>query len=320
MPAALVEARGLVKHFPTRRGQGVTRAVDGVDLVVESGETHGLVGESGCGKSTTGRLVLGLLRPTSGTVRFQGRDIFAASGEEARQLRRRMQLIFQDPYSSLDPRQTVRAIVSEPWLVHGVFTAAERRSRADALLERVGLDPALADRRPRSFSGGQRQRIGIARALALDPALIVCDEPVSALDVSVQGQILNLLADLRRSLGISYLFIAHDLAVVRHISRRVSVMYLGKIVETGTRDDIFNRPAHPYTQALLAAAAATRPDGANRSDAPAVLPGDPPSPSAPPSGCVFRTRCPRAAPRCAQEVPALEDRGQGHPVACHFPG
>jgi oligopeptide/dipeptide ABC transporter ATP-binding protein len=312
----LLEARGLTKSFAVRRGgeRRLLRAVDGVDLDIAPGETHGLVGESGSGKSTTGRLILRLIEPDAGTARFGGRDLFALSGAELRAVRREIQLVYQDPFSSVDPRFRARDIVAEPWVIHRMYDRAERRRRADRLLERVGIDPALGDRRPAAFSGGQLQRIGIARALALEPSLVVCDEPVSALDVSVQGQILNLLMDLRRELGMSYLFIAHDLAVVRHISDRVSVMYMGRIVETGTCFDVFERAGHPYTQALLVAMEHPREDAlAGR-----LVPGDPPRPTEPPSGCAFRTRCPKAQPVCAAEAPALVERGQGHPVACHF--
>jgi len=249
----LLDARGLSKTFTSGRGGGrhAVRAVIDVDIGIAGGETHGLVGESGSGKSTTGRIILRLIEPDAGSATFRGEDLFALDGAELRRVRRQMQLIFQDPFSSVDPRFRARDIVAEPWLIHRMYDRAERRRRADELLERVGIDPALGDRRPASFSGGQLQRIGIARALALEPSLIVCDEPVSALDVSVQGQIINLLIDLKRERGVSYLFIAHDLAVVRHISDRVSVMYAGRVVESGSRDEVFGRAAHPYTQALL---------------------------------------------------------------------
>jgi len=255
MPEPLLEARGLSKTFRSGRGSGrrEVRAVQDVDLVIEPGQTHGLVGESGSGKSTTGRILLRLVEPDAGAATFRGQDLLALSGPELREMRRHMQLIYQDPYSSVDPRFRARDIVAEPWVIHGLYDKPERRRRADELLERVGIGPALGDRRPSSFSGGQLQRIGIARALALEPELIICDEPVSALDVSVQGQILNLLMDLQAERGISYLFIAHDLAVVRHISQRVSVMRDGRIVESGTRDEIFERPRHEYTRALLSA-------------------------------------------------------------------
>jgi oligopeptide/dipeptide ABC transporter ATP-binding protein len=309
LPALLLQARGLTKTFPVRRGgeRRLLRAVDGVDLDIAPGETHGLVGESGSGKSTTGRLILRLIEPDAGTARFGGLDLFALSGAELRAVRREIQLVYQDPFSSVDPRFRARDIVAEPWVIHRMYDRAERRRR-------VGIDPALGDRRPAAFSGGQLQRIGIARALALEPSLVVCDEPVSALDVSVQGQILNLLMELKQELGMSYLFIAHDLAVVRHISDRVSVMYMGRIVETGTRHGVFERAGHPYTQALLVAMEHPREDALVGR----LVPGDPPRPTDPPSGCAFRTRCPKAQAVCAAEVPALVDRGQGHPVACHF--
>ena len=255
MAEALLEARGLSKTFASGRGRRrrEVRAVQDVSLTIEPGQTHGLVGESGSGKSTTGRILLRLLEPDAGSATFRGQDLFALQGAELRAMRRHMQLIYQDPFSSVDPRFRARDIVAEPWVIHGLFDRDERRRRADELLERVGIDPALGDRRPSSFSGGQLQRVGIARALALEPELIICDEPVSALDVSVQGQILNLLMDLQAERGLSYLFIAHDLAVVRHISDRVSVMRDGRIVESGSREAIFERPQHEYTRALLAA-------------------------------------------------------------------
>jgi oligopeptide transport system ATP-binding protein len=313
MTAALLDARGLCKTFSTGRGASgrSVRAVQDVDLAIDIGETHGLVGESGSGKSTVGRILLRLVKPDAGAATFRGEDLFALEGSDLRRMRRHMQLVFQDPFSSVDPRFCARDIVAEPWVIHRLHGRAERRRRADELLERVGIDPALGDRRPSSFSGGQLQRIGIARALALEPALIICDEPVSALDVSVQSQILNLLMDLQAERGVSYLFIAHDLAVVRHLSHRVSVMYAGRIVETGTRDAVFERASHPYTRALLAAMGST-PMGS-------VAVTEPTLRDERPSGCSFRARCPLARDRCAQEVPPLLDRGQGHPVACFFP-
>jgi peptide/nickel transport system ATP-binding protein len=255
MGEPLLDARGLCKTFASGRGSSrrEVRAVQDVDLAIEAGQTHGLVGESGSGKSTTGRILLRLVQPDAGSATFRGQDLFALEGADLREVRRRMQLVYQDPYSSVDPRFRARDIVAEPWVIHGLHGRDERRRRADQLLERVGIDPSLGDRRPSSFSGGQLQRIGIARALALEPDLIICDEPVSALDVSVQGQILNLLMDLQAERGVSYLFIAHDLAVVRHISHRVSVMREGRVVESGTREDIFERPQHDYTKLLLAA-------------------------------------------------------------------
>jgi oligopeptide/dipeptide ABC transporter ATP-binding protein len=316
MAEPLLSVRGLHKRFAVGRGaEGrFVRAVDGVDLDVGAGETHGLVGESGSGKSTTGRLILRLIEPDAGTARFMEADLFALSPRELRRVRRHMQLIYQDPFSSLDPRWSARDIVAEPWAIHGLHGRTERRRRSNELLERVGLDPANGGRRPAAFSGGQQQRIGIARALALEPSFIVCDEPVSALDVSVQGQIINLLIDLQRERGLSYLFIAHDLGVVRHISHRVSVMYLGRIVETGTRGEVFGQPAHPYTRALLAA---MDPRGSAH-EVTSLVSGEPPRPTDPPSGCAYRTRCPWARERCALDPPALLERGQGHPVACHF--
>jgi len=316
MTTPLLDARGLEKRFPVGSGrdQRFVHAVNQVDIAIAEGETHGLVGESGSGKSTTGRLILRLIEPDGGTATFRGVDLFALKGSELRQMRRHIQLIYQDPFSSVDPRFKAHDIVAEPWVTHRMYDRKERRRRAEELLERVGLDASQGERRPSSFSGGQLQRIGIARALALEPSLIICDEPVSALDVSIQGQIINLLTELQQELGVSYLFIAHDLAVVRHISDRVSVMYMGKIVETGTREDVFSRAAHPYTQALLAAVDDSRPDALDSR----LVKVDPPRPTDPPSGCAFRTRCPRAQALCADEVPPLIERGQGHPVACHF--
>jgi oligopeptide/dipeptide ABC transporter ATP-binding protein len=306
----LLQATGLSKTFTSGRGdrRRTVHAVQSVDLTVDAGETHGLVGESGSGKSTTGRILLRLIEPDAGSATFRGQDLFALSGSALRQMRRHLQLIYQDPFSSVDPRFRARDIVAEPWVIHRLYDKVERRRRADELLERVGIDPTLGDRRPSSFSGGQLQRIGIARALALEPSLIVCDEPVSALDVSVQGQILNLLMDLRSERGLSYLFIAHDLAVVRHISDRVSVMYAGRIVETGTRKEVFEHAGHPYTQALLTAVESVTPPPVTEREA-----------ADPSVGCAFRTRCPIATERCAGQIPELIERGTGHPVACFFP-
>jgi peptide/nickel transport system ATP-binding protein/oligopeptide transport system ATP-binding protein len=322
--APLLEVTDLVKHFPVRGGTFVRRrdaevhAVCGVSLTLQPGETLGLVGESGCGKSTTGRAVLQLTRPTSGSVRFEGAELTALHGNELRRVRRRLQVVFQDPFSSLDPRIPVGAAVAEPLEIHGFGDRADVRARVAAMLHRVGLDPAGADRYPNEFSGGQRQRVGIARALVLDPALVVLDEPVSALDVSIRAGVVNLLDDLRNELDVAFLFISHDLSVVRHLCDRVAVMYLGKIVETGRRAEVYGRPAHPYTQALVSAVPVPDPR-VERSRTRIVVQGDAPSPQSPPSGCRFRTRCWKAREICSREEPALVDRGQGHPVACHFP-
>ncbi|HEY8454078.1 MAG TPA: dipeptide ABC transporter ATP-binding protein [Actinopolymorphaceae bacterium] len=316
--------KDLVKHFPLTRGiafkrtVGHVQAVDGVSLELHPGETIGLVGESGCGKSTIAKLIMGLERPTSGQILFEGRDVTKMSSRELRRYRRQVQIVFQDPYTSLNPRMTVGNIVAEPWDIHSdVVPPKDRPRRVRELLERVGLNPDYANRYPHEFSGGQRQRIGVARALALRPKVIVCDEPVSALDVSVQAQVMNLLEDLQDEFGLSYLFIAHDLSVVRHLSDRVAVMYLGKIVELGTDAEVYDKPAHPYTQALLSAVPVHDPTLRGAKER-IVLSGDPPSPADPPSGCRFRTRCWKAQEICATEEPALTDRGQGHPVACHF--
>jgi oligopeptide transport system ATP-binding protein len=316
--APLLRVDSLVKHFPIRRGafgrtSGVVHAVDGVTFDVGVGETLALVGESGCGKSTTGRLVLRLLEPTSGTVQFEGRDVFALSDADLRDLRGHLQIIFQDPFASLNPRMTIGQTLGEPLALHGL-AEGRRRERVNEILHLVGLAPEYARRYPHEFSGGQRQRIGIARALAVEPRLIVCDEPVSALDVSVQAQVVNLLTDLQRQLGLSYIFIAHDLAVVKFVATRVAVMYLGQIVEFAGKHALFASPRHPYTQALLQAIPVPDPSVERQR---AILQGDVPNPADPPSGCRFRTRCPHARQRCADDPPALE-AADGHAVACHF--
>jgi len=320
MSARLLEVDGLTKHFPVRRGLivrrdvGTVRAVDGVSFTLARGETLALVGESGCGKSTTARMVLRLIDPTAGSVRFEDQDITALDGEAMRQLRQRMQIVFQDPFSSLNPRMTVGDILEEPLIVHRIGDAASRATRVTELLSLVGLANWHARRYPHEFSGGQRQRIGIARALAVEPALVVCDEPVSALDVSIQAQVVNLLKDLQARLGLAYLFIAHDLAVVKHMADRVAVMYLGQIVEIAGKDALFGAPRHPYTRTLLSAI--PRPDPHRHGER--QLPGgDVPSPMNPPEGCRFHTRCPFAIERCAVEAPALRDLAPRHAAACH---
>lgn len=312
----MLEVIGLKKHFPVDSGRGakVLRAVDGISLSVPRGQTLSLVGESGCGKSTTGKCLIRLTDPTEGRILLEGADLATMNSSQLRAMRQRMQFIFQDPFSSMNPRMRVRDIIGEPLRNFGHDRAAIRE-RVAQLLARVSLRPDAADRYPHEFSGGQRQRIVIARALALDPGLIVCDEPVSALDVSVQAQVINLLMDLQRDLGLTYVFISHDLSVVRHISHRVAVMYLGKIVEIGTRDAIFDRPAHPYTRALLAAVPSARQGQRTPVE---VLKGEIPSPLSPPSGCAFRTRCPMAQPRCAEETPLPREVAPEQQVACHF--
>ena len=311
----LLEVENLVKHFPARRG-GVVHAVDGVTLSVPAGKTLGVVGESGSGKSTLARLIVRLLEPTSGAIRVDGEDISRASRRALRTMRRRVQIVFQDPYSSLDPRMTARAIVAEP--LHIAGRSKDIGQRVPEVFGLVGLGPEPESRFPHELSGGQRQRIGIARALVVEPELLVLDEPVSALDGSIQAQILNLLVDLQARLGLAYLFIAHDLAVVRHLADRIAVMHLGHIVETGTAAELFDAPAHPFTQALLSASPEPDPE-VERTRQRIVLRGELPSAHDPPSGCRFRTRCWQAADECAATEPELVDRGQGHPVACFFP-
>jgi oligopeptide/dipeptide ABC transporter ATP-binding protein len=309
----LVNVRGLVKHFPVEDSDDVVRAVDGVSFEIFRGETLGLVGESGCGKSTVGRCLLRLIEPTAGEITFTGRDVVAMGKSELRELRREMQIVFQDPYASLNPRMKVGDIIAEPLVIHKIGDRKERRERVASLLARVGLDPDYMNRYSHEFSGGQRQRIGVARTLALNPKLIVADEPVSALDVSVQAQVVNLFQDLQKEFGLTYLFISHGLAVVEHISTRVAVMYLGRIVEVASAVDLYRQPLHPYTKALLSAIPIPDP---KRKRERIVLQGDVPTPINPPSGCRFRTRCPLAIDECAVIDPELREVSPDHTVAC----
>ena len=316
----LLEVHDLRKYFPVKKGifariSDYVKAVDGVSLEIHHGETLGLVGESGCGKTTTGRAILRLIEPTGGTVFFQGKSVLDLSGDELRKIRKQMQIIFQDPYGSLNPRMTVGGIVMEGMSAHGLHSKSDRVKLAQRLLERVGLEREHFYRYPHEFSGGQRQRIGIARALAVEPLFIVCDEPVSALDVSIQAQIINLLSDLKEEFGLSYLFIAHDLSVVEHISDRVAVMYLGKIVEQAASEELFRNPLHPYTQALLASVPSMEPGERKKSR---TLPGDVPSPLHPPPGCPFHPRCPQVMDVCRTVMPATIQACPGHTVACHL--
>ncbi|WP_064200859.1 ABC transporter ATP-binding protein [Brevibacillus brevis] len=320
MAEDLLVVKNLKKYYPITGGVlggevGVVKAVDDVSFTVKSGETLGLVGESGCGKSTTGRSLLRLIEPTSGEINFDGTDVMSLSTDAMRKMRRDMQIVFQDPFASLNPRHNIEKILEEPLIVHGLGSSAERKKRVQEMLEIVGLSSYHASRYPHQFSGGQRQRIGIARALMLKPKLIVADEPVSALDVSIQSQVLNLMQDLQREFGLTYLFIAHDLSVVRHISDRVGVMYLGRIVELTTSSQLYSNPLHPYTKALLSAVPSPDPDALRER---VILQGDVPSPAKPPSGCTFHTRCPHVTEECRTVRPEFSDTGDGHFVACHL--
>ncbi|AGB40432.1 oligopeptide/dipeptide ABC transporter, ATP-binding protein [Halobacteroides halobius DSM 5150] len=320
MKDAILEVKNLKKHFPIKGGIfkrqiNSVKAVDGLNFEVKRGETLGLVGESGCGKSTTGKVLLRLLEATEGEVVFEGQNIYDLDKKEMRSLRREMQMIFQDPYASLNPRMTVGEIIGEPLEIHGLASGQEKEKRVRELLDKVGLQPNYANRYPHEFSGGQRQRIGIARALAVNPKIIVCDEPVSALDVSIQAQVINLLEELQEELGLTYIFIAHDLSVVRHISDRVAVMYLGEMAELADKDELYENPKHPYTKALLSAIPVPNPE-ANKDRI--LLEGDVPSPINPPSGCSFHTRCPFAKEICKKKTPQFKDTGDGHFYACHL--
>jgi oligopeptide/dipeptide ABC transporter ATP-binding protein len=325
----LLQVRDLVKHFPITRGIifrrqiGAVRAVDGVSFDVRRGETLGIVGETGCGKSTTAKLMMRLYDATSGEVRFEGQDITSLRGARMKAIRREMQMIFQDPYSSLNPRKTIGSIIGEPYAIHGLLRGGDERKRTvQELMETVGLNPEHYNRYPHEFSGGQRQRIGVARALALRPKLLIADEPVSALDVSIQAQVLNLLRDMQRQFGLTLIFIAHDLSVVRHMCDRVAVMYLGQIVEIGSGDDLYSFPRHPYTGALLSAVPVVdleEPHEHRLSQQRRLLSGDVPSPAHPPTACRFHTRCPKAQELCSVEEPLLEDKGTGTTTRCHFP-
>ncbi len=320
----LLEVRDLKKYFPITQGIlfqrqiGAVKAVDGVSFDVNHGETLGIVGETGCGKSTTARLLVRLLDPTSGSVKLDGEDISAYRGDALKALHRQVQMIFQDPYSSLNPRKRVGSIIADPFVIHGLFTGeGERKQKVQELMDRVGLNPEHYNRYPHEFSGGQRQRIGVARAIALEPKLLIADEPVSALDVSIQAQVLNLLRGLQRDMGLTLIFIAHDLSVVRHMCDRVAVMYLGKVVELAPNDSLYGFPRHPYTGALLSAVPVPDPTGGQRERQ--LLTGDVPSPANPPSACRFHTRCPKAQEKCSQDEPLLEDKGNSTEAACHYP-
>ena len=320
--SVLLKVEGLTKHFPItkgvfRRQVGAVKAVDGISFDIFKGETLGLVGESGCGKSTAGRLILQLYPATAGKVTFKGRDLMTLSKEELRKQRPQMQMIFQDPQDSLNPRMTVGSIISEPLVEHGKFMGKERRERVEQLLESVGMNREFTNRYPHEFSGGQRQRIGIARALALSPEFIICDEPIAALDVSIQAQVVNLLEDLQEEYGLTYLFISHDLSMIRHIADRVAVMYLGRIVELADSESLYTKPLHPYTKALLSAVPIHDPK-LERKRKGTILVGEVPSPANPPSGCNFSTRCPRAEDRCFKDSPEWREVSQGHQVACHL--